>query len=118
MIEGLGFGLFPTLLLQSASYVVQLLWMLFCTGATTYLRNTRTYFMLSSFALAIAGVAMIRQVPAQDKWTRFAGYSLIMAFSGNFPMVMSMASGNFGGFTKKVTVNALVSIYKPPLGES
>lgn len=30
------------------------------------------------------------------------------SFAANFPLVMSLFSGNFGGFTKKMTVNGMV----------
>ncbi|GJN69376.1 hypothetical protein PLIIFM63780_000433 [Purpureocillium lilacinum] len=104
--EGLGFDTLPTLLLTSASYLSQLILVLLATGGSTYFRNTRTYFMMFNFALAIVGSCMVRQLPPEQKWSRYGGYCLILAFSANFPLVMSLASGNFGGFTKKMTVNA------------
>ena len=66
--------------------------------------------MMFNFALAIVGSCMVRQLPPEQKWSRYGGYCLILAFSANFPLVMSLASGNFGGFTKKMTVNATVSV--------
>lgn len=109
----MGFGQFTTLLLQSASFLVQLVLVLISTGGSTRFRNTRTYFMMANFALAVVGSTLVRQRPAADKWTRFAGYCVGMAYSANFPLVMSLMSGNFGGFTKKVTVNAIVSLLHP-----
>ncbi|PHH71035.1 hypothetical protein CDD83_5285 [Cordyceps sp. RAO-2017] len=103
----MGFGTFPTLLLQGGGAVVQLVLVLLCTGGSTYLRNTRTYFMAGNFALAIVGSVIIRQRPAHERWLRYAGYCLVLSYSANFPMLMSMASGNVGGFTKKVTANAV-----------
>ncbi|SPN97700.1 uncharacterized protein DNG_01213 [Cephalotrichum gorgonifer] len=108
--EGLGFDTLPTLLLTSASYLAQLAIVLFATGGSTYLRNTRTYFMIWNLALSIAGSVMVRQVSAEHKWVRYAGYCLVLGFTGNFPLVMAMVSGNFGGFTKKMTVNSMVFI--------
>ncbi|KND87788.1 putative transporter [Tolypocladium ophioglossoides CBS 100239] len=106
VIEGLGFDTFPTLLLQSGSYLVQLVLVLVATAGSTYLRNTRTYFMTFNFAISAVGCAMVRQCPADEKWARYAGYCLVLGFSANFPLIMAMTSGNFGGFTKKMTVNA------------
>lgn len=88
--------------------MVQLVLVLVATGGSTYLRNTRTYFMAWNFAVAVVGCAMVRQFPADEKWARYAGCCLVLAFSANFPMIMAMTSGNFGGFTKKITVNAIV----------
>ncbi|KAJ6446910.1 calcium-transporting ATPase 3 [Purpureocillium lavendulum] len=105
--EGLGFDTLPTLLLTSASYLAQLILVLLSTGGSTYFRNVRSYFMMFNFALATIGACLVRQLPAEQRWARYVGYCLILAFSANFPMVMSLTSGNFGGFTKKMTVNAI-----------
>ncbi|KAK9444428.1 Major facilitator superfamily transporter [Metarhizium brunneum] len=106
IIHGLGFDTFPTLLLQTASYVVSFALVLMATAGSTYLRNTRTYFMTWNFCVAIAGCVIIRQCSVEQKWARYAGFCLVFAYVANFPLLMSMASGNFGGFTKKMTVNA------------
>ncbi|KID74758.1 Major facilitator superfamily transporter, partial [Metarhizium brunneum ARSEF 3297] len=108
IIHGLGFDTFPTLLLQTASYVVSFALVLLATAGSTYLRNTRTYFMAWNFCVAIAGCVVIRQCSVEQKWARYAGFCLVFAYVANFPLLMSMASGNFGGFTKKMTVNAFV----------
>lgn len=108
IIHGLGFDTFPTLLLQTASYVVSFALVLLATAGSTYLRNTRTYFMAWNFCVAIAGCVIIRQCSVEQKWARYAGFCLVFAYVANFPLLMSMASGNFGGFTKKMTVNAFV----------
>ncbi|KAG6033304.1 hypothetical protein E4U41_006938 [Claviceps citrina] len=107
VVKGFGFSTFDTLLLGSVSYILQLVLVLISTGGSSYFRNTRTYFMAFNLAIAIAGAAMVRYVPEDQKWTRFAGTVLSQAFAANFPLTMSLVSGNFGGFTKKTTVNAL-----------
>ncbi|PFH57766.1 hypothetical protein XA68_14593 [Ophiocordyceps unilateralis] len=108
VLEGLGFDHLRTLLLQSAAYVVQLALVLLCATTSSRLRNTRTLFMVLNLSLAITGCALIRQLPATLKWVRYVGYCLTIAFSANFPIILSVVSANFGGFTKKVTVNAMV----------
>ena len=65
--------------------------------------------MVWHFCVSLAGAALVRQLPEENKWGRFAGACLSLGYSGNFPLIMSLVSGNFGGFTKKTTVNALVS---------
>lgn len=109
VIEGLGFDTLPTLLLFGASYFSQLLFLLVATVGCTYIRNSRTYFMALNFGVSIAGCCMVRQLPAEMKWARYAGYFLILPYSANFPLYMAMATGNVSGFTKKMTVNAIVS---------
>lgn len=106
----MGFEKLPTLLLTAAGYLGQLFFVLFSNAGSSYLRNTRTYFMAWNLVIAIVGSAMIRQVSPEQKWARYAGYCLSIAFTANFPLVLSMVSGNFGGFTKKMTVNAMVGL--------
>ena len=106
--EGLGFDTLPTLLLTGAGYLGQIFLVLFANAGSSYFRNTRTYFMVWNLALGVVGSAMIRQVSEEQKWTRYAGYCLSIGFTANFPLVLALVSGNFGGFTKKMTVNAMV----------
>lgn len=53
---------------------------------------------------------MIREIDAHQKWTRFFGFCLNMAFTANLPIVLSMASSNVAGFTKKTTANSMVKL--------
>lgn len=64
--------------------------------------------MMLSFAVALIGAALVRELPEHDKWGRYAGTCLMGANSASFPLLMSMVSSNVGGFTKKTTVNAIV----------
>lgn len=65
--------------------------------------------MMLSFAVALIGAVLVRQLPEHDKWGRYVGTCLMGANSASFPLLMSMMSGNIGGFTKKTTVNAMVT---------
>lgn len=64
--------------------------------------------MAFNLALAVTGAAMVRYISRGQKWARFAGTVLSASYAANFPLIMSLLSANFGGFTKKTTVNALV----------
>ncbi|VUC37974.1 unnamed protein product [Clonostachys rosea] len=110
VINGFGFTTLNTLLVQGLAYVFQLVFVLLATGGSTWFRNTRTYFMAWNLAVAIVGAVMVRQISSAYIWARFMGYCLTMAYSANFPMILTMSSGNFGGFTKKTTVNAMIFI--------
>ncbi|EGX91303.1 Major facilitator superfamily transporter [Cordyceps militaris CM01] len=107
ILRGIGFSTFDTLLLQCVPYLVQFVLVVLCTGGSTYLKNTRTYWMMLTFAIALLGAALVRQLPAHDKWGKYAGTCLMGASSASFPLLMSIVSGNVGGFTKKTTVNAM-----------
>ncbi|GKT86067.1 major facilitator superfamily transporter [Colletotrichum tofieldiae] len=108
VIKGMGFSTLNTLLVQMLGSVFQFVFVLVATGGSTYFRNSRTYWMAWNLAVSIAGAAMVRQIKAELKWARFMGYCLTIAYSANFPVILSMSSGNFGGFTKKTTVNAML----------
>ncbi|CAM1508829.1 Fc.00g025680.m01.CDS01 [Cosmosporella sp. VM-42] len=110
VIEGFGFSTLNTLLVQMISYVFQLIFVLLATGGSTWFRNTRTYWMAWNLAISIVGAAMVRQISPDNIWARFMGYCLTMGYSANFPMTLAMSTGNFGGFTKKMTVNAMIFI--------
>jgi hypothetical protein len=75
---------------------------------STYLKNTRTYWMALNTVVALVGTVMIRQIPSEHIWTRFAGYCFIIVFSANFPLTMVMITSNTAGFTKKATTTAVV----------
>jgi hypothetical protein len=78
------------------------------TAGSSYLVNTRTYFMAWNLAVALVGAVMIREIGSNQIWARFIEYCLCIAYSANFPMILSISSGNIGGFTKKSTANAMV----------
>jgi hypothetical protein len=80
----------------------------FATTGSSYFRNSRTYFMAFNYAVGVTGAAMVRYISPTNRWARFAGSVMSGGFSANFPLIMSLMSGNFGGFTKKTTLNALV----------
>ncbi|KAK2594721.1 hypothetical protein QQS21_007571 [Conoideocrella luteorostrata] len=107
VVQGFGFSTFDTLLLGSVTYLLQFVLVLFGTCGSSYFRNSRTYFMAFNLAIGVAGAAMVRYVPSDQKWTRFVGTVLAGGYAANFPLIMSLMSGNFGGFTKKTTLNAM-----------
>ncbi|KAF4587152.1 major facilitator superfamily transporter [Ophiocordyceps camponoti-floridani] len=108
VLEGLGFDRLRTLLLQSATYLFQLFLLLFCATMSSRLANKRILLMVLNFLLSIIGCALVRQLPAHLEWPRYVGYILTIAFSANYPLMLSLVSSNVGGFTKKVTVTGMV----------
>lgn len=104
----MGFETLKTLQVQMIAYVFQLIFVLIATIGSTYLPNTRTLWIVWDMAFAIAGAAMVREIPSGNKWGRFFGYCLAMGYTPNFPIILSMLSANIAGFSKKMTVNAMV----------
>ncbi|QLI74826.1 uncharacterized protein G6M90_00g113860 [Metarhizium brunneum] len=109
IIRAFGFSTMNTLLLTSINYVLQLFLVLTATIGSSYFHNSRTYWMAGNLAVAVTGAVMVRQLPVEMKWGRLAGICMAGGYAANFPLIMSLMSGNFGGFTKKTTVNAMVS---------
>ncbi|KJK76276.1 hypothetical protein H634G_08416 [Metarhizium anisopliae BRIP 53293] len=107
IIRAFGFSTMNTLLLTSINYVLQLFLVLTATIGSSYFNNSRTYWMAGNLAIAVTGAIMVRQLPVDMKWGRLAGICMAGGYAANFPLIMSLMSGNFGGFTKKTTVNAM-----------
>lgn len=105
----MGFSTLNTLLVQMIGTVFQGIFVIMAMLGSTYIPKSRSLFMAWHLLLSIVGAAMIRQINSELMWARFFGYCLTIAYSANFPMLLAMSSSNIGGFTKKTTVNAMVS---------
>ncbi|KAJ5398829.1 Major facilitator superfamily domain general substrate transporter [Penicillium sp. CMV-2018d] len=110
VVEGFGFSTLDTLLVQMIGTGFQIVFVAMSAIGSTYLKNTRTYWMTFNTIMALIGTVMIRQINPDYIWSRFMGYCLIIAFSANFPLTMTMITSNTAGFTKKTTVTAVVFI--------
>ncbi|KAL2850145.1 major facilitator superfamily domain-containing protein [Aspergillus pseudoustus] len=110
VVEGFGFSTLDTLLVQMIGTGFQIVFVVVSTLGSTYLTNTRTYWMAFNSTIALIGSVMIRQIDAAHIWARFMGYCLIIAFSASFPITMAMITSNTAGFTKKSTATAVVFV--------
>lgn len=99
-----------TLLLSSVTFLLQLFLVVVTSLGCSWFPNTRTLWMAGNCAIGVVGAVMVRTLPLSNRWGRFAGTVLAPAYAANFPIMMSLLSGNFGGFTKKTTVNAIIFI--------
>ncbi|KAL4875013.1 major facilitator superfamily domain-containing protein [Aspergillus karnatakaensis] len=110
IVEGFGFSTLNTLLVQIIVYVMQGVLVHLSTAGCSWFNNSRTWWMAWNAALSIVGAAMARQISPDNVWARFMGYCLANAYSVNFPLTLAMSTGNVGGYTKRVTVNAMIFI--------
>ncbi|KAL1849416.1 hypothetical protein VTK73DRAFT_9882 [Phialemonium thermophilum] len=107
VIKGFGFSTVHTYLIQMICTAFQAIFVLIGSVGSTYIKNSRTYFMMLNFLFGIAGAVMVNEIDAERLWARFFGYCLCIAFSANFPLIFALSTGNVAGFTKKATVNAV-----------
>jgi hypothetical protein len=66
--------------------------------------------MAIMMTIGLIGACMIRQINNHNIWARYMGYCLLSAYTSTFPLALSLNTANYGGFTKKTTVNAMVCI--------
>ncbi|UPK92305.1 hypothetical protein LCI18_003240 [Fusarium solani-melongenae] len=110
ILKGFGFSKVHTYLIQMISTAFQALAVLIATAGSTYIKNSRTYFMVAIYAVGIAGAVMVQKIDPEHLWARFFGFCLCVSFVGNFPMIFAMSTANFAGFTKKATANAAIFV--------
>ncbi|KAL1900572.1 hypothetical protein Sste5346_002295 [Sporothrix stenoceras] len=110
IIQGFGFSTVHTYLVQMISTAFQALFVLIATIGSTYIPNSRTYFMIFNYTVSVAGAAIVYKLEAERVWARFFGYCLCIAFSANYPLLFAMGTANIAGFTKKTTANAALFV--------
>ncbi|EXJ81045.1 hypothetical protein A1O3_07333 [Capronia epimyces CBS 606.96] len=107
VIHGFGFSVNETFLVNMIVTAFQGFFVLVVTIGSTYLPNSRTYFMMAGSTIGLIGAVVIRQLDNSNIWARYSGYCLLSAYTTNFPMILVMNTSNNAGITKKTTVNAM-----------
>ncbi|KAH8895497.1 MFS general substrate transporter [Thozetella sp. PMI_491] len=108
IIKGFGYDNYTTILMGLPASGFQLLTVILVAVFTTMFRNTRLIAIVLIYLMAIAGILMIKLLPNSEKLSRLAGFWLITAVAPTFPVMLSLASSNIAGFTKKSTVMAMI----------
>ncbi|EKG20967.1 Major facilitator superfamily [Macrophomina phaseolina MS6] len=109
IVLGLGFSTYQTLLIGMVATAFQVVFVLLAAGGATFIKNSRTSWLVWNFVVSLVGAIMAREIdPEKHIWAKFFGYCLLLCFSANFPLMLSITSANVGGFTKKNTVNAMM----------
>ncbi|KAH7356395.1 major facilitator superfamily domain-containing protein [Rhexocercosporidium sp. MPI-PUGE-AT-0058] len=110
IIQGFGFDLFETLLLQIPFGVSQIVFVSIGAYLGSFVKNARLFAMVFFMVVSITGTLMMFLIPAQHRAARVGGACLASAFSANLPMATSMVTSNITGFTKKATVMSMVFV--------
>jgi hypothetical protein len=66
--------------------------------------------MIAVSIIGLAGILMVKLVPASSHLTRLAGLWLVMTVAPVFPLLLSLASSNVTGFTAKSTAMAMIVV--------
>ncbi|KAF7555492.1 hypothetical protein G7Z17_g2110 [Cylindrodendrum hubeiense] len=108
IIKGFGYDKFETILMGLPAAGFQLLTVFLAAVFTSNVRKSRLIALVFIFLMAIAGILMVKLLPDAERLARLAGFWLVMAVSPAFPLMLSLASSNIAGFTKKSTVMAMI----------
>ncbi|KAG4415960.1 hypothetical protein IFR04_010910 [Cadophora malorum] len=110
IIQGFGYDLFSTLLLQIPFGASQIVFVSIGAYLGSFIKNARLFAMIFFMVVSITGTLMMFLIPAEHRAARVAGACLTSAFSANLPMATSMVTSNITGFTKKATVMSMVFV--------
>ncbi|KAJ5624269.1 MFS transporter ACS family allantoate permease [Penicillium lagena] len=110
LVENFGYSTLETTLLGMPAGALEFVIMLIITYVCISFNNTRVYCMTVALVLALVGSVMVYAAPYDNKGALLAGYYLIYVFPTGYILLLSLASANIAGHTKKVTVNAMLLI--------
>ncbi|QMW36816.1 hypothetical protein G4B11_000052 [Aspergillus flavus] len=110
LIAGFGYDKYQTILMGLPASAFQLVVVLLATIFCTNVRKSRLVAIIMIFAMALAGILMVKLLPSEQKLSRLAGYWMSSAIAPVFPLMLSLHASNTAGFTKKSTVAALIFV--------
>lgn len=108
IIKGLGYNKSETILMGLPASAFQLLTVFLAATFTSNIRKSRLIALVIIFLMATAGILMVKLLPEAEKLSRLGGFWMVMAVAPAFPLMLSLASSNTAGFTKKSTVMAVI----------
>lgn len=111
LVKGLGFNTLDTALFTMPAGAVQLIGTLVLSLLCSLFPNSRGIIIACVLLLVIAGNSMLMALPLSDKWARLVGVWLIATVSTTVPIMLSYATSNVGGYTKKTTCVTMTFIF-------
>ncbi|KAJ5546105.1 MFS general substrate transporter [Penicillium frequentans] len=110
IIDGFGFSMLDSLLLQMPFGVVQLMALAIGACATRYFNNIRVTLMIAMVTVSFIGIILVNFLPSSNSYGRLVGIWMTAAFSANIPMSLSLITSNVGSMTKRSTVSSMLFI--------
>ncbi|KAF2098644.1 MFS general substrate transporter [Rhizodiscina lignyota] len=113
IIKGFGFSTLVTTLLQVPYGFLTTFCILGCVYLNDWLaerlqRNTRCLMIVLFVLPNVCGAFMLRFVPSHLHVARLWGYYLTGPYNAAFVLILSLATANTAGHTKKVVTNAIL----------
>ncbi|KAJ6786826.1 hypothetical protein PWT90_02654 [Aphanocladium album] len=107
-LHGTGFSKQQVFLLRACDFPIILVVKLYVAWASSRYKNSRIIWTIVCLCISTLGIALMRQLPPHLKWGRWAGAVLMYVYTAPYGLLAALASGNFGGFTKKSVASALI----------
>ncbi|KAK7714463.1 hypothetical protein SLS57_007191 [Botryosphaeria dothidea] len=109
IIKGFGYGSKTTALLSIPAGVVIIIAILVATSAAGHF-NQRIPFAMGTQLCGVLGGCLIAFLPDDNKVGRLIGVYIMNGIVAGLPLLYALVAANFGGHTKKVTMNAVLLI--------
>lgn len=109
IIKGFGYGSKTTALLSIPAGVVIIIAILVVTSAAGHF-NQRIPFAMGTQLCGVLGGCLIAFLPVDNKVGRLIGVYIMNGIVAGLPLLYALVAANFGGHTKKVTMNAVLLI--------
>ncbi|KAF4307080.1 Major facilitator superfamily [Botryosphaeria dothidea] len=109
IIKGFGYDSKMTALLSIPAGVVIIIAILVATSAAGHF-NQRIPFAMGTQLCGVLGGCLIAFLPDDNKVGRLIGVYIMNGIVAGLPLLYALVAANFGGHTKKVTMNAVLLI--------
>ncbi|KAH8705917.1 putative pantothenate transporter [Talaromyces proteolyticus] len=110
ILTGLGYSSVQSTLMAMPEHAIQLVSVLLAGGLCSYFGQGRCIAMILSNVCVLIGSVLLYTLPTSMKLSRLGAVYSLLTCTVSEIMCMSMISSNIAGFTKKVTVSAMVFI--------
>ncbi|KAJ6124208.1 hypothetical protein N7471_011525 [Penicillium samsonianum] len=101
IVNGFGFTKFESTLLGMPSGASQVLALLISGYLATRFQDIRHFLMIGGLLVALIGGVLIFALPESNRIGRLLGYYLLVGFSVNFVLSLTLLQSNVAGRTKK-----------------
>ena len=110
VISSFGFSSLQTSLLGIPADVIQIISLVGSGYLAGKFKNSRAILMFCGNVICIIAAATLTYIPNGNSWGKVVAYWFTLCQSVGFSLSLVMISANFGGYTKRTTVNAITFV--------